>query len=371
MIIGIPKEIKKHENRVGLTPAKASEFARKGHTVLVQTGAGTGSGFEDAEYQKFGCTILPSAAEVWTQADMIIKVKEPLEPEYELTRENQIIFTYFHFASCKELTDAMIAKKAICIAYETVTKDDGTLPLLIPMSEIAGRMAVQEGAKYLEKPMGGRGVLLGGVPGVSKGQVLVLGAGIVGTHATRMAAGMGANVTLMDINLARLRYLEETLPPNVQTRFSTEDAVREELAKADLVIGAVLVPGARAPRLVSRDMLKMMKPGSVVIDVAVDQGGCIETCRPTTHDSPTYVVDGVVHYCVANMPGAVPYTSTLALTNATYAYALQLATYGWKEACKRNHELKRGLNIVHGKIVFKGVAEAFNYPYSPLEEVLM
>jgi alanine dehydrogenase len=301
---------------------------------------------------------------------MIIKVKEPIALEYPLIKENQLLFTYFHFASYEPLTNAMIERKAVCLAYETVEKKDRSLPLLVPMSEVAGRMSIQEGAKYLEKPMGGRGILLGGVPGVKPANVLILGGGIVGTQAAKMAAGMSADVTIMDISIPRLRELDDILPKNVKTVFSNEYNVREAVKQADLVVGAVLIPGAKAPHLVTRDMLKIMKPGTVLVDVAVDQGGCIETCKPTTHEDPTYVIDGIIHYCVANMPGAVPYTSTLALTNATLPYALQLANKGWKKACADNEELRLGLNVVEGKVVYKGVSDAFNLPYTEVSEVL-
>jgi alanine dehydrogenase len=370
MIIGVPKEIKNNENRVALTPAGASALVKNGHQVYVQSTAGLGSGFADDEYKKAGANLLNSIEEVYAKADMIIKVKEPIESEYKLIKENQLLFTYFHFASYEPLTKAMIACKAVCLAYETVEKKDRSLPLLIPMSEVAGRMSIQEGAKYLEKPMGGRGILLGGVPGVKPANVLILGGGIVGTQAAKMAAGMGANVTILDINISRLRELDDILPLNVDTVFSNEYNIRQLVADSDLIVGAVLIPGAKAPHLVTRDMLKIMKPGTVLVDVAVDQGGCIETCKPTTHENPTYEIDGIIHYCVANMPGAVPYTSTLALTNATLPYAIQLANKGWKKACQENDELALGLNVVNGKVVYKGVSEAFNLPYTPMEQVL-
>ncbi|NIK74846.1 alanine dehydrogenase [Thermonema lapsum] len=370
MIVGVPKEIKNNENRVAVTPAGVTEFVKRGHTVYVQKSAGEGSGFADESYEKAGAILLDSIEEVYAKAEMIVKVKEPIEPEYKLIREGQLVFTYFHFASSEALTQAMIEQKGVCLAYETVEKADGSLPLLIPMSEVAGRMAVQEGAKYLEKPVGGRGILLGGVPGVMPANVLIIGGGVVGTQAAKMAAGLGANVTIMDVNLSRLRYLADIMPANVRTMMSNEYNIREAVKTADLVIGAVLIPGAKAPKLITRDMLKTMRPGAVVVDVAVDQGGCIETCTPTTHENPTFVIDGVLHYCVANMPGAVPYTSTLALTNATLPYALRLADLGWREACLRSNELKLGLNVVHGKVVYKAVAEAFNLPYVPVEEVL-
>jgi alanine dehydrogenase len=370
MIIGVPKEIKNNENRVGLTPAGVSALCKAGHTVNVQATAGIGSGFSDEEYAAAGATMLASIEEIYKIADMIIKVKEPIELEYPLIKENQLLFTYFHFASYEPLTNAMIERKAVCLAYETVEKKDRSLPLLVPMSEVAGRMSIQEGAKYLEKPMGGRGILLGGVPGVKPANVLILGGGIVGTQAAKMAAGMSADVTIMDISIPRLRELDDILPKNVKTVFSNEYNVREAVKQADLVVGAVLIPGAKAPHLVTRDMLKIMKPGTVLVDVAVDQGGCIETCKPTTHENPTYVIDGIIHYCVANMPGAVPYTSTLALTNATLPYALQLANKGWKKACADNEELRLGLNVVEGKVVYKGVSDAFNLPYTEVSEVL-
>ncbi|WP_439882284.1 alanine dehydrogenase [Pontibacter sp. MBLB2868] len=370
MIIGVPKEIKNNENRVGATPAGVIELVRNGHTVYVQSTAGEGSGFMDDDYIAAGASILPSIEEVYGVAEMIIKVKEPIESEYSLIKEDQLLFTYFHFASYEPLTHAMIKQKAVCLAYETVEKADRSLPLLVPMSEVAGRMAVQEGAKYLEKPLQGRGILLGGVPGVRPAKVLIIGGGVVGTNAAKMAAGMGADVTIMDNNLQRLRYLDDIMPANVNTFMSNEYNIRELLPTHDLIIGAVLIPGAKAPHLITRDMLKEMRPGTVVVDVAVDQGGCIETCRPTTHQDPTYIIDDVLHYCVANMPGAVPYTSTLALTNATLPFAIQLANKGWKKACADSNELKLGLNVVQGKVVYKGVAEAFNLDYVPVENVL-
>lgn len=370
MIIGVPKEIKNNENRVGLTPAGVAELKKLGHTIYVQSTAGVGSGFEDEAYQKAGAIILKEMAEVYAKAEMIIKVKEPIEVEYDMIKEGQLLFTYFHFASSEVLTHAMIARKAVCLAYETVEKADRSLPLLIPMSEVAGRMAIQEGAKYLEKPMEGRGILLGGVPGVKPANVLILGGGVVGTQAAKMAAGLGANVTIMDISVARLRQLADILPANCFTVMSNEYNIRQAIKDCELIVGAVLIPGAKAPHLITREMLKEMKPGTVLIDVAVDQGGCIETCKPTTHENPTYIIDGVVHYCVANMPGAVPYTSTLALTNATLPYAIQLAEKGWKKACIENNELKLGLNVVNGKVTYKGVAQAWNLEYTPVDEVL-
>ena len=367
MIIGVPKEIKNNENRVALTPAGVQELTKFSHKVYVQSTAGEGSGLLDEEYVAAGAEILPTIEEVYGIADMIMKVKEPIEQEYKLVKEDQLIFTYFHFASSQPLTEAMIKSRSVCLAYETVEKADRSLPLLVPMSEVAGRMSVQEGAKYLEKPMGGRGILLGGVPGVRPAKVMVLGGGIVGTHAAQMAAGLGADVTILDINLNRLRYLSEVMPANVNTFYSNEYNIRELLSSHDLIIGAVLIPGKKAPHLITRDMLKDMRPGTVLVDVAVDQGGCIETCKPTTHQDPTYVIDGIVHYCVANMPGAVPYTSTLALTNATLPYAIQLANKGWQKACIDNQELLLGLNVIHGDVVYEGVAEAFNLPYVPVD----
>lgn len=371
MIIGVPKEIKSSENRVALTPSGVLAFVNAGHKVYVQTEAGEGSGFYNEDYIKAGAQIIDTIEGVYDIAEMIIKVKEPVEREYNLVKEGQVLYTYFHFASHEPLTQAMIAGKAICIAYETVEAPNGSLPLLIPMSEVAGRMSVQQGAKYLERPSGGRGILLGGVPGVKAARVVILGGGVVGTQAAKMAAGLGADVTIIDINLDRLRYLEDVLPANVDTMFSTEYNIKQMSMEADLIIGAVLIPGAKAPNLITREMLKDMKDGAVVVDVAVDQGGCIETCVPTTHEQPTYVIDGVVHYCVANMPGAVPYTSTIALTNATLAHGLQLATKGWKLACQDHRGLAKGLNIVNGKVCYKAVADAFQLLYTPLEEILV
>lgn len=370
MIIGVPKEIKNNENRVALTPAGAKELVKRGHQVYVQHSAGVGSGFQDEEYTTAGATILPTIEETYGIAEMIIKVKEPIEPEYKLIKENQLLFTYFHFASYEPLTKAMVASKAVCLAYETVEKADRSLPLLVPMSEVAGRMAIQKGANYLEKPLKGRGILLGGVPGVLPAKVLILGGGIVGTQAAWMAAGLGADVTIMDVSLPRMRYLADVMPANVKTMMSNEYNIREMVKHADLIVGAVLIPGAKAPHLITKDMLKLMKPGTVLVDVAVDQGGCIETCKPTTHENPTYIIDDVVHYCVANMPGAVPYTSTLALTNATLPYAIQLADKGWKKAAQDNPDLVPGLNVINGEIVYKAVAEAFNMPYSDVEKYL-
>lgn len=370
MIIGVPKEIKNNENRVAVTPSGALELTKRGHEVYIQSTAGIGSGFTDEDYVAAGAHILDTIEATYEKAEMIIKVKEPIEPEYKLCKKDQLIFTYFHFASYEPLTKAMMESGAVCLAYETVEKKDRSLPLLVPMSEVAGRMAIQEGAKYLEKPLKGRGILLGGVPGVRPAKVLILGGGVVGTNAAKMAAGMGADVTIMDLSLPRLRYLDDIMPANVNTFMSSEYNIRELISSHDLIVGAVLIPGAKAPHLITRDMLKEMAPGTVLVDVAVDQGGCIETCKPTTHEDPTYIIDDVVHYCVANMPGAVPYTSTLALTNATLPYAIQLANKGWKKACTENDELKLGLNVINGEIVYKGVSDAFGLPFTPVEKYL-
>lgn len=342
-----------------MTPAGVRELVKRGHTVYVQHTAGENSGFPDAEYERAGAHILPTIEEVYAVAEMIVKVKEPIEPEYKLVRRRQLVFTYFHFACDRTLTDAMLQSGATCLAYETVVDKQGTLPLLIPMSEVAGRMSVQEGARFLEKPQGGKGILLGGVPGVKPAKVLVLGGGVVGTEAALMAAGLGADVTVCDISLPRLRHLAEFMPKNVKTMFSSTYNIEQELPTTDLVIGAVLIPGAKAPHLITREMLGMMKKGSVMVDVAIDQGGCFETSHPTTHAEPVYEVDGIIHYCVANIPGAVPFTSTLALTNATLPYALRLADKGWQQACAEDPGLKLGLNVVDGKVTFPGVAEAF------------
>jgi alanine dehydrogenase len=368
MIVGVPIEIKNNENRVAITPAGVVELVKNNHVVLIQKGAGENSGFTDDEFVSAGAKILPTIEEIYASAEMIVKVKEPIAEEYGLIRKGQLVFTYFHFASSEPLTHAMLKSEAICLAYETVESADRSLPLLIPMSEVAGRMAIQEGAKYLEKPQKGKGVLLGGVPGVPPGKVLVLGGGIVGTQAAKMAAGLGAKVVIMDISLPRLRVLNDIMPANVVTILSNEYNIKNAIQEADLIIGAVLIPGAKAPNLITRDMLKLMRPGTVVVDVAVDQGGCIETCKPTTHEDPIFIIDDVVHYCVANMPGAVPYTSTLALTNATLPYVLQLANKGWKNACAENAALKRGLNVISGKVVYQGVADAWNLPMSKIED---
>jgi len=340
MIVGVPKEIKNNENRVALTPAGAQELTRRGHTVYIQASAGEGSGFNDEEYVGAGGKMLSTAEEVFATAEMIMKVKEPIEQEYNLIRKDQLVFTYFHFASYEPLTHAMIKTGGVCLAYETVERVDGSLPLLVPMSEVAGRMAIQEGAKYLEKPLKGRGIL------------------------------MGADVIITDVNLNRLRYLDDVMPKNVRTMVSNDYVLRELVKTHDLIVGAVLIPGAKAPKLITKDMLKMMRAGTVLVDVAVDQGGCIETCKPTTHENPTYIIDDVVHYCVANMPGAVPYTSTLALTNATLPYAIKLASNGWQKACQESMELRKGLNVIGGKVVYKAVADAFSLPYTDVKDFL-
>ena len=366
MIIGVPKEIKNNENRVGMTPGGVSELIKRGHTVYVQHTAGENSGFSDQEYESVGAKILPTIEEVYAIAEMIVKVKEPIAPEYKLIKKDQLLFTYFHFASEEELTHAMIETGAVCLAYETVERPDRSLPLLVPMSEVAGRMSTQEGARFLEKPQGGKGILLGGVPGVKPAKVLVLGGGVVGYNAALMAAGMGADVIITDISLPRLRYLNDIMPANVKTLYSSSHNIEKELPTTDLVIGSVLIPGAKAPHVITKEMLKLLPKGSVMVDVAIDQGGCFETSHPTTHAEPTFVVDGIVHYCVANIPGAVPYTSTLALTNATLPYAIKLADKGWKEACKEDATLALGLNVVNGKIVYKAVADTFDLKYEPL-----
>ena len=370
MIIGVPKEIKSNENRVALTPAGAYELVKNGHKVYVQSTAGEGSGFSNEEYMEAGAQLKPDIKSIYAVAEMIIKVKEPVQEEYDLIKKDQLVFTYFHFASYEPLTKAMIKSGAICLAYETVELPNKSLPLLVPMSEVAGRMSIQEGAKYLEKPMKGRGILLGGVPGVPPAKVLILGGGIVGTQAAKMAAGLGAQVSILDIDLSRLRYLADVMPANVTTMYSNTYNIRKLIKNHDLIVGAVLIPGAKAPKLITREMLKEMRPGTVLVDVAVDQGGCIETCRPTTHDNPVFVIDDVVHYCVANMPGAVPYTSTIALTNATLPYAIKLANKGWKKACQDSLPLKLGLNVIKGEVVYKGVADAFDLPLSDVDKFL-
>ena len=359
MIIGVPKEIKTAENRIALVPAGAEALVAQGHTVLIEGGAGVGSGFADDLYESIGATIVPDVNDVWAKAEMIVKVKEPIEPEWPRMRSGQVVFTYYHFAADEELTRAVMDTGAIAIAYETVQLESGELPLLTPMSEVAGRMAVQEGAKYLERYYGGSGILLGGVPGVLPAEVVILGGGVVGTNAAKMAAGLGAHVTILDLSLERLRYLSDVMPANVDLVYSNRHNILEAVARADLLVGAVLLPGAKAPHLVTRKDLKRMKAGSVIVDVAVDQGGCVETIKPTTHEEPTYIVDDVVHYAVANMPGGVPRTSTLALTNATFPYTMTLAADGWKKACKDDRSLFLGLNVIEGKVVYPGVAEAF------------
>ncbi len=370
MIVGLLKEIKSEENRVSLTPAGAEVLKKNGHTVLVETSAGRGSGFEDEDYVQIGAEIVDSAQGVFARADMVMHVKEPLESEYGLIRPGQIVFTYLHLAANEPLTRALIASKGINIAYETIQKSDGSLPLLTPMSEVAGRMAIQQGAKYLEMANGGRGILLGGVPGVDPGTAVIIGGGIVGINAAKMASGLGAKVYILDMNLDRLRYLSDVMPKNCFMVMSSPAAVRDLVAKADLVVGAVLIPGAKAPRLITREMLKTMKPGAVIVDVAIDQGGCFETSRPTTHKDPIFIVENVVHYCVANMPGAVARTSTMALTNATLPYAVEIANKGWKRAMQENREIKLGANVIDGKITYKAVAEAFALPYDPIDAVL-
>ena len=367
MKIGIPKEIKNNENRVGMTPDGVAELVKHGHEVFVQHTAGEGSGFADAAYEKVGAKILPTIEAVYDVAEMIIKVKEPIKPEYPLLKHGQLVFTYFHLACDLELTEAMVKSGAVCLAYETVQTADKRLPLLVPMSEVAGRMASINGAYYLQKTKGGNGKLMSGVPGVKPAKVLVLGGGIVGEAAARMAAGMGAEVYITDISLPRLRQLDAELPANVHTLYSTEHNIRKELKDVDIVVGSVLVPGDKAPHLITRDMLKEMEPGTVLVDVAIDQGGCFETSHPTTHSDPVYEVDGIVHYAVANIPGAVPNTSTAALTNATLKYALALADKGWKKACREDAALYKGLNVVEGKITFKAVADVWGMPYEPAQ----
>jgi len=362
MKIGVPTEIKPHESRVGVTPAGAQTLIRSGHDVYIQRGAGELSGFSDTEFEKVGCSFSDSIEGVYKLAEMIIKVKEPIAAEYDLIQPNQLLFTYFHFASSETLTKAMIKSGAVCLAYETV-EDNETLPLLIPMSEVAGRMATQEGAKYLEKPQGGLGILLGGVTGVKPANVLIIGGGVSGTEAARMAAGLGANVMILDTNLNRLRTLEIIMPANVTPVYSTAHTIDKEVRRSHLIIGTVLIPGSKAPKLIRKEMLSTMLPGTVLVDVAIDQGGCFETSEPTTHDSPIFIKEGIIHYAVTNMPGAVPFTSTTALTNATLRYALELANKGWKLACVENKALAKGLNVINGSIVYKEVADAFDLDY--------
>ncbi len=366
MIVGIPKETKTHEYRVSMTPSGVDELVRRGHRVLVEHEAGIGSGITNEEYAEVGAEIVDKAADVFSRSEMIVKVKEPLAPERAMMREGQVMFTYFHFAADRELTEGVMRSHAVAIAYETITDRQGRLPLLTPMSEVAGKMSIQEGAKYLERPMMGRGILLGGVPGVEPAEVVVIGGGVVGTNAAKVAAGLGANVVIMDVNLDRLRYLDDVMPANVHTVYSDRLALQRFLSNADLVVGAVLIPGARCPVLVARGMLSTMKPGAVIVDVGVDQGGCCETIRPTTHDQPTYMVDNVVHYGVANMPGAVGRTSTYALTNATLPYAIKLADLGYRKACQHDPGLAAGINIERGKVTNQPVADAFGLEFTPL-----
>ncbi len=367
MIIGVPKEIKSDEYRVAVVPAGVELLRKAGHTVLVEKGAGVGSGIPDSDYQSLGAEIVSTATEIYGRSGLICKVKEPLADEYKLINRNHVVFTYFHFAASRQLTECCLNSGCVAIAYETIEDRHGRLPLLAPMSEVAGKMSIQEGAKYLEKPMEGRGILLGGIPGVEPANVMIIGGGIVGTAAAKVAAGLGAKVVILDIDLYRLRYLDDVMPANVHEVYSTSEAIRRYLADADLVIGAVLIPGARCPMLIPRNYLKLMKPGAVIVDVGVDQGGCCETTRPTTHSTPTYIIDDVVHYCVANMPGAVGRTSTFGLTNATIPYLLRLADLGWKKAASADPGLAPGINIAHGEVVYKPVAEAFDLPYKPLK----
>ena len=370
MIIGVPKEIKAGENRVALLPVGAQTLKAHGHSVLIEKAAGVESGFTDENYWSAGAEIVATAQEVYSRSELIMKVKEPLASEYGMIRKEQVVFTYFHFASSRKLTEAMMKTRSVAIAYETVQRSDGSLPLLIPMSEVAGRMAPQEGAKYLERTMGGRGVLLAGVPGTEPADVVIIGGGVVGTNAAKIASGLGASVTILDNDLYRLRYLDDVMPKNIVTMMSNSYNIEKAVTKASLVIGAVLIPGTKPPHLVTREMLKKMKPGSVIIDVSVDQGGCVETCKPTTHEKPTYVVDSVVHYCVANMPGAVPFTSTIALTNSTLPYAVEIAEKGYVKAIQTNPEIKSGVNMIDGKITYRGVADTFGLQSHPIEDIL-
>ena len=370
MIVGILKEIKTEENRVSMTPAGAEIMKQNGHSILVEKAAGIGSGFDDADYVEAGAEIVESPKEIFQRADMVMHVKEPLPPEYDLIREDQIVFTYLHLAAAEELTHILVKSKAINIAYETIQKADGSLPLLTPMSEVAGRMAIQQGAKYLEMAQGGHGVLLGGVPGVDPGTVVIIGGGVVGINAAKMACGLGAKVYVLDRNLERLRYLSDVMPTNCFPLMASPAAIRKLVKEADVVVGAVLIPGAKAPKLMTRDMLKTMKKGAVLVDVAIDQGGCFETSKPTTHSDPIFTVDGIVHYCVANMPGGVAKTSTMALTNATLPYAVEIANKGWKRAIQENPEIKLGANVVKGKVTYKAVADAFGLEYVPVGTLL-
>ncbi|MBN1893419.1 alanine dehydrogenase [bacterium] len=368
MKIGVPKEIKRHENRVSMTPHGAESLVQKGHEVFVQESAGENSGFSDEEYRKGGAKLLPSAREVFQAAEMIVKVKEPLSEEIAMIRSGQIVFTYFHFAASEELTRGFLKTHATAIAYETVELENRSLPLLIPMSEVAGRMATQEGARFLERFNGGRGVLLGGVPGVPPAVVTILGGGVVGTNAAKIAAGMGAEVYILDVDVNRLRYLEDIMPKNVVTIYSNPFNIRTLLPKTDLLIGAILIVGAKAPHLVTKDMLPLMKKGSVIVDVAVDQGGCVETSKPTTHDNPVYTVEGVLHYGVANMPGAVPFTSTIALTNVTLPYVFKIADEGFSACVKKYPDLRSGVNMHQGKVTHENVAKTFNLPFTPVQK---
>ncbi len=368
IVVGVPAEIKNHEYRVALTPVGADELYRAGHKVLIQTGAGLGSGISDADYQKHGAEIIITNKEIWAQADLIVKVKEPMQAEWPLMRSKQIIFTYFHFAADEFLTQAVMRSGSTAVAYETIKDSLGRLPLLTPMSEVAGRMSIQEGAKYLERPFNGRGILLGGVPGVAPANVVILGAGVVGANAAKVAAGLGAKVTLLDINLDRLRYLDDVMPSNVTTLFSDRHSLRNCLASADLVIGAILIPGAKAPHLLKQEDLKLMLPRAVIIDVAIDQGGCVETSKPTTHDQPTFIFDDIVHYCVTNMPGAVGRTSTFALTNVTLPFVMQIAKAGIESAAAKSPEILSGINICEGKITHNAVAQTFNLPFHPFTQ---
>jgi len=370
MRIGVPTETKNSEYRVAMTPAGVETLVEDGHEVMVQRGAGLGTAIDDADYAAAGATLVDGPAQIFGECDLVVKVKEPLTAEQALLKRSQTLFTYFHFAASEELTRAMIASGSVCIAYETIQLPDGTLPLLTPMSEVAGRMAIQEGAKYLERPMEGRGILLSGVPGVPPARVVIIGGGVVGANAAKVAAGFGADVTILDVNIERLRYLDDIMPWNVNTLYSNRYNIRQAIREADLVIGSVLRRGAKAPVLVTREMIRTMKKGAVVVDVAVDQGGCFETTRPTTHQEPTYIVDGVVHYCVANMPGAVAGTSTYALTNETLPYVRRLARYGWREAARRDPALRMGVNIVEGNVCFPDVAEQFGLPFVPVDQLL-
>jgi len=370
MRVGILKEIKTEENRVCMTPAGVETMIANGHEVMVEKNAGIGSGFSNDAYANTGAEMIATPREIFDRADMVMHVKEPLPAEYDLIREDQIVFTYLHLAADEQQTNALIKSNAICIAYETIQKKDGSLPLLTPMSEVAGRMAIQQGAKYLEMAQGGHGVLLGGVPGVDPATVVVIGGGVVGTHAAKMACGLGAKVYILDMNLERLRYLSDVMPANCFMLMSSPATTRELVKEADVVVGAVLVAGAKAPKLVTRDMLRTMKKGAVLVDVAIDQGGCFETSKATTHGDPIYIVDDVVHYCVANMPGAVPKTSTMALTNATLPYAVEIANKGWKRAMTENEEIRLGANVINGKVTYKGVSDAFGLDYAPIDDIL-